>query len=247
LPTYLEEDEPGAPHQRVDAHHREAVEPQRQGAHSSKLKHWGTLFRGVFSYLSWRRWAWSAPHQRVDGHHREAVHCYKNWWKKTSAALGGADQTIRVKENNFDICDGHIWFFSDISDVNSRLFRSFPIMFPVQRMEIPDFSEFSEYIFFSKDGNSRFFGIFRLCFLLKGWKSTTFAMDIFGFFRHFRWRSLEKLNSTAQTGLDPATSGILAHYSTTEPHIYLKLVKKKIDINTFDNFSEAALSSASMK
>ncbi len=72
-------------------------------------------------------------------------------------------------------------------------------------------------------------------------------MDIFGFFRHFRWRSLEKLNSTAQTGLDPATSGILAHYSTTEPHIYLKLVKKKIDINTFDNFSEAALSSASMK
>jgi len=37
LPTYLEEDERGAPHQRMDGHHREAVEPQQQSAHSSKL------------------------------------------------------------------------------------------------------------------------------------------------------------------------------------------------------------------
>ncbi len=105
--------------------------------------------------------------------------------------------------------------------------RSFPIMFPVQRMEIPDFSEFSDYVSFSKDGNPWLFGIFRLCFLFKGWKSVTFAMDIFGFFQHFRWRCLEKLNSTAQTGLDPAISGIPAHYSTTEPHFYLKVSNKK--------------------
>jgi hypothetical protein len=37
LPTYLEEDERGAAHQRVNGHHREAVEPQQQGAHSGKL------------------------------------------------------------------------------------------------------------------------------------------------------------------------------------------------------------------
>ena len=34
----LEEDECGAPHQRVDRHHREAVEPQQQRAHPGKLE-----------------------------------------------------------------------------------------------------------------------------------------------------------------------------------------------------------------
>ncbi len=36
----------------------------------------------------------------------------------------------------------------------SSTFRSFPIIFPLQRMEIADFSKISNYIHFSKDGNT---------------------------------------------------------------------------------------------
>jgi hypothetical protein len=151
------------------------------------------------------------------------IHCYKNWWKITSAPSGGADQTIRVTENNLYICDGHIWFFPTFPMLifncfevfrlcflfkgwKSPTFRSFPIMFPFQKMEIPDFSEFSTYVSFSKDGNPQ----------------------------HLRWTYLvfsdisdgdawKTLNTTAHTGLDPATSLMLTKYSTTEPHIYLKV------------------------
>ncbi len=41
-------------------------------------------------------------------------------------------------------------------------------------MEILDISKFSDYIPFPKDGNPRHFEIFRLYFLSKGWKSSTF-------------------------------------------------------------------------
>jgi hypothetical protein len=154
-----------------------------------------------------------------------------NWWKITSAPSGGADQTIRVTDNNFDICDVQTYLvFPDISDVNFRLFRSFPIMFAFQRMEIPDFSEFSDYVSFSKDGNPRLFGIFRLCFLFKGWKSPTFAMDIFDFFRHFRWRSLEK--KSKQHRVDSIQRS-LAYYQSTLPlrHTFTYQPWKKDKIN----------------
>jgi hypothetical protein len=55
------------------------------------------------------------------------------------------DQTIRVMDNNFNICDGHIRFF------------------PSFLMEIFTISKFFYSIFFSKDGNFRRFEIFRLC------------------------------------------------------------------------------------
>ncbi len=101
------------------------------------------------------------------------------------------DQTIRVMESNFDICDGQIRFFSaflmeifDRFEVfrlyslskgwKSSTFRNFPIIFPFQRMEILDISNFSDYIPFPKDGNSWHFEIFRLYSLSKGWKSSTF-------------------------------------------------------------------------
>ncbi len=81
------------------------------------------------------------------------------------------DQTIRLVESNFDICDGHIRFFPafpmEIFDQfevfrlyflskgwKSSTFWNFPIIFPFQRMEILDISKFSDYIPFSKDGNS---------------------------------------------------------------------------------------------
>jgi hypothetical protein len=119
--------------------------------------------------------------------------------------------------------------FSDISDVNFRLFRSFPIMFPFQRMEIPDFSEFSDYVSFSKDGNPRLFGIFRLCFLFKGWKSPTFAMDIFDFFRHFRWRCLEKKTKQHRVS---SIQRSLAYYPSTLPrHTFTCQSGKKDKIN----------------
>ncbi len=73
-------------------------------------------------------------------------------------------------------------------------------------MEIPDFSEFSANVSFSEDGNPQH--------LL--WTYSVFSDISDGDV----WK---KLNSTAQTGLDPVTSGILAQYSTTEPHIYLKV------------------------
>ena len=64
------------------------------------------------------------------------------------------DQTIRVMESNFDICDGQLRFFlaflMEIFDRfedfrlyslskgwKSSTFRNFPIIFPFQRMEIP--------------------------------------------------------------------------------------------------------------
>jgi hypothetical protein len=77
-------------------------------------------------------------------------------------------------EDIFDICDGHIWFFPtfpmEISyrfedfrldffskDGNPQHNRSFPIIFPLQRMEILEISKISDYIAFSKDGNPRHF------------------------------------------------------------------------------------------
>jgi hypothetical protein len=79
------------------------------------------------------------------------------------------DQTIRVMESNFDICDGQIRFFpaflmeifdrfevfrlySLFKGWKSLTFRNFPIIFPFQRMEILDISKFSDYIPFSRDG-----------------------------------------------------------------------------------------------
>jgi hypothetical protein len=84
------------------------------------------------------------------------------------------DQTIRGMEDKFDICNGHIWFFPifpmDISyrfgnfrldslfkGWKSPTFRSFPIIFSLQRMEILEVSKISDFIPFSKDGNFRHF------------------------------------------------------------------------------------------
>ncbi len=69
------------------------------------------------------------------------------------------DQTIRVMEYKFDICDGHF-----------LPFWSFPITFPFQRMEIPNVSMFSDYISIARDGNLRCFEDFRLYSLFQGWK-----------------------------------------------------------------------------
>jgi hypothetical protein len=66
------------------------------------------------------------------------------------------DQTIRVMENKFDICDGHIQFF------------------PTFPMEIFDRFEVFRYIPFTQDGNPQRFEVFRLHFHCKGWKSPTF-------------------------------------------------------------------------
>jgi hypothetical protein len=41
--------------------------------------------------------------------------------------------------------DGLIRFFFDISDGNFRPFRSFLIIFPFQKKEIPDISKYSDY------------------------------------------------------------------------------------------------------
>jgi hypothetical protein len=100
------------------------------------------------------------------------------------------DQTIRVMGNKFGIVDGQIWFFptfpmkifdhieffrlySLIKGWKSPTFRSFPIIFTFQRMEIPNVSKFSDYIHFSKDGNPRRFEVFRLYSLFRGWESPT--------------------------------------------------------------------------
>jgi hypothetical protein len=89
------------------------------------------------------------------------------------------DQTIRVMENNFDICDGNIRFFPafpmeifdrfEVFRLNSlskgwksSTFRNFPIMFSFHRMEIPCIC----------DGHIRFF--------------PTFPMEIFDNFEVFR-------------------------------------------------------------
>jgi hypothetical protein len=64
-------------------------------------------------------------------------------------------------------------------------------MFPFQKMEIPDFSEFSAYVSFSKDGNPQHLQ----------WTYSVFSDISDG----DAWK---KINSTAQTGLDPATSGV---------------------------------------
>ncbi len=130
-------------------------------------------------------------------------------------------QVAQTKQSGWrkiiDICDGQM----DIL----VFFRHF-------RCKFSTVSKFSDYVscskdgnprlfgifrlcFFSKDVNPRLFGIFRLCFLFKGWKSPTFAMDIFGFFRHFRWRCLEK---TKQHSTDWARSSNLWHSS---PVLYL--------------------------
>ncbi len=70
------------------------------------------------------------------------------------------DQTIRVMEDKFDICDGYIWFFPKFpmeifyrfedfrldslsKGWKSPTFRSFPIIFPLQRMEILEVSKIS--------------------------------------------------------------------------------------------------------
>jgi hypothetical protein len=104
------------------------------------------------------------------------------------------DQTIRVMESNFDICDGQIRFFPaflmeifDRFEVfrlyslskgwKSSTFRNFPIIFPFQRMEILDISKFSDYIPFPKDGNPRHFEIFRLYSLFKGWNAFDLHID----------------------------------------------------------------------
>jgi hypothetical protein len=88
------------------------------------------------------------------------------------------DQTIRAMEKKFDICDVHIWFFPTFPMKIFDCFRSFPIIFPFQRMEIPYVSKFSDYIPlqrmeipyiskisdyipFSKYGNPRRFEVFR--------------------------------------------------------------------------------------
>jgi hypothetical protein len=49
----------------------------------------------------------------------------------------------------------------------SSTFRSFPIIFQLQRTEIADFSKISDYIHFSKDGNTRRFEVFCLYSLSK--------------------------------------------------------------------------------
>jgi hypothetical protein len=94
-------------------------------------------------------------------------------------------------EDKFDICDGHIWFFPsfpmeiyycfEVFRLYSLFigwkfptFQSLPIIFPLQRMEIPDVSKISDNISFSKDGNPQCFEVFRLYFHCKGWKSPTF-------------------------------------------------------------------------
>ena len=104
------------------------------------------------------------------------------------------DQTIRVMESNFDICDGQLRFFlaflMEIFDRfedfrlyslskgwKSSTFRNFPIIFPFQRMEILDISKFSDYIPFPKDGNPRHFEIFRLYSLFKGWNAFDLHID----------------------------------------------------------------------
>ncbi len=71
------------------------------------------------------------------------------------------DQTIRVMESNFDICDGHIRFFPAFS-MEFFTISKFSIIFLFQRMEILDISKFFDYIPFPKDGNPRHFKIFRL-------------------------------------------------------------------------------------
>jgi hypothetical protein len=55
-------------------------------------------------------------------------------------------------------------------DGNFRPVRSFPIIFPLHRMEILDVSKFSDCISIAKDGNRRLFEDFRLHSLFKGWK-----------------------------------------------------------------------------
>ncbi len=75
--------------------------------------------------------------------------------------------------NKFDICDGHIQFFPTFAMKNFRPVRSFPIIFPLNRMEILDVLKFSDYISIAKDGNCRIFEDFRLYSLFKGWKYPT--------------------------------------------------------------------------
>jgi hypothetical protein len=77
------------------------------------------------------------------------------------------------------------------------------------RCKFSTVSKFSDYVSFSKDGHPRLFVIFRLCFLLKGWKAPTFRNFpiVFPFQRmeipnicdgHFRFFP-RKLNSTDWT------------------------------------------------
>jgi hypothetical protein len=63
------------------------------------------------------------------------------------------DQTIRVMESDFDICNGQIHFFRHY------------------RWKFLTVSKFSDYIPFPKDVNPRHFEIFRLYSLFKGWNA----------------------------------------------------------------------------
>jgi hypothetical protein len=88
----------------------------------------------------------------------------------TLATSGGSDQTIRVIENNFDICDGLIWFFPTFPVENFLPFQSFPIIFPFQKMVIPDFLKFSD------------------CFPFQRMKILDICNGHNWFFKHFQWK-----------------------------------------------------------
>jgi hypothetical protein len=76
----------------------------------------------------------------------------------------------------------------------SSTFRSFPIIFPLHRMEILDVSKFSDYITIAKDGNRRLFEDFRLNSLFKGWKYPTIRR----FLLIFPIKGRKSLNFTAK-------------------------------------------------
>jgi hypothetical protein len=132
------------------------------------------------SHIGWRRTKQSGWWEISSTFAMDIFNFFQHFRWKFATDSKFSDYIPFTNEGNLR-CFAVFRLYSLYTGWKSSMFWSFPIIFPLHRMEILDVSKFSDNISIAKDGNRRLFKDFQLYSLCKGWKYPTIRSFLFIF------------------------------------------------------------------